>query len=189
MAQRSWQILLEVLLRKKNALRRLLFNSPDTDTPRMSPEKVTAIQQLKQSLLRQKLTSAERVLVILGTVGIPVILGIALLLTPDPKGFGTHQQLGMPPCTFRSLTGLNCPHCGITTSFCWFARGQWCQSIQTSPAGFILAAGLVLAWPWLLGVGVTGLRLGIQKPGKLFLLSSAGWLLLSLVLWVLRLIL
>jgi len=155
----------------------------------MSPEKVTLIQQLKRPLLPQKLTSAERVLVILGTVGIPVILGVALWLTPDPKGFGTHQQLGMPPCTFHILTGLNCPHCGMTTSFCWFARGRWRQSIQTSPAGFILATGLVLAWPWLMAVGVTGLWLGIQKPGKLFLLSSAGWLLLSLVFWVLRLIL
>jgi len=155
----------------------------------MSLEKVTSKQQMKRSSPHQKLTTAERIRAVLGTVGIPAILGIALWLTPDPRGFGTHQQLGMPACTFHSLFGLNCPHCGVTTSFCLFVRGQWDQSCRTNPAGFILAAGLVLIWPWLLVVSVTGLWLGLQKPGKLFLLSTAGWLLLSLMFWVLRFIL
>jgi len=155
----------------------------------MSPENVKSDQQLTRSSPRQKLTTAERILVVVGTVGIPAIFGIALWLTPDPRGFGTHQQLGMPACTFRSLFGLNCPHCGMTTSFCWFVRGQWDQSCRVNSAGFILAAGSVLIWPWLLAVSVTGLWLGLQKPGRLFLLSTAGWLLLSLMFWILRLIL
>ena len=30
---------------------------------------------------------------------------------------GTHQQLGLPPCNFVTLTGYPCPACGMTTSF------------------------------------------------------------------------
>lgn len=49
-------------------------------------------------------------------------LGIASWLRPDPRGFGTHQQLGMPPCTFTALTGIPCPGCGLTTSFAHMAH-------------------------------------------------------------------
>src|SRR3954447_16098360 len=52
------------------------------------------------------------VAVCLGTV-----LGVACWLRPDPRGMGTHQQLGLPPCTFYLYTDVPCPSCGMTTSF------------------------------------------------------------------------
>src|SRR5687768_15883893 len=44
------------------------------------------------------------------------LLVVASMLQPDSRGMGTHEQLGMPPCTFLFLTGIRCPSCGMTTS-------------------------------------------------------------------------
>ena len=53
-----------------------------------------------------------------GLTGLAVVtLGIARALTPAPAGFGTHEQLGLPPCAFLHWTGFPCPSCGLTTCF------------------------------------------------------------------------
>jgi hypothetical protein len=52
------------------------------------------------------------------------LIATSLWLRPDVRGFGTHQQLGLPPCGFRAMTGIPCPGCGLTTSFAWMARGH-----------------------------------------------------------------
>lgn len=71
------------------------------------------------------------------------VLTIAALLEPDPRGFGTHQQLRLfgqaGPCGMLIVTGLPCPTCGMTTSFAHFIRGHWARSIWAQPAGFVLA--------------------------------------------------
>ena len=46
----------------------------------------------------------------------PVVL-LSAWLHPDGRGFGTHQQLGLPPCSFEAVTRVPCPGCGLTTSF------------------------------------------------------------------------
>lgn len=171
----------------KNASRSLLFNSFRTDTSLMFSENDPLTGDLRKPWPAEKMTMAERILVVLVTVGIPIVMGIAMRLTPDPLGFGTHQQLGMPPCTFRTVTGLSCPHCGLTTSFAWFVRGQWSQAARANAAGLVLAVSAVLSWPWLLLVSVKGLWLGIRNPGPVLLISFSGWLLLSLGIWILRL--
>jgi hypothetical protein len=42
-------------------------------------------------------------------LGVLVMVGVGLYLSPDPAGHGTHQQLGLPPCTIHFLTGRPCP--------------------------------------------------------------------------------
>lgn len=56
-------------------------------------------------------------------VALAVIVA-SLVLSPAQSGYGTHQQLFMPPCFFRALTDIPCPMCGMTTSFALTAHGQ-----------------------------------------------------------------
>lgn len=75
----------------------------------------------------------------------PVV--VARVLRPSAEGVGTHQQLGLPPCTFLWATGFPCPFCGMTTSWAHAARFDVIGSIRTQPMGFVLfavAVGLAL---------------------------------------------
>ena len=64
---------------------------------------------------------------------------LAWNLEPDPRGFGTHQSLGLPPCTFRALFGIPCPGCGMTTSFSHLVRGNVVQASRANIGGVLLA--------------------------------------------------
>ena len=48
--------------------------------------------------------------------GCVALLSVAAWLTPDELGVGSHQQLGLPPCSMLTLTGYPCPTCGMTTA-------------------------------------------------------------------------
>lgn len=86
--------------------------------------------------------------VLLGCAG---LWGLAAYLQPDPRGYGTHSQLGTGPCGMLIMTGYPCPTCGMTTAFAHTVRGQWLRALWVQPGGFILAlatgaTGLVAAW-------------------------------------------
>ncbi|HEV3338930.1 MAG TPA: DUF2752 domain-containing protein [Pirellulales bacterium] len=89
---------------------------------------------------------------------------MAAWLRPDPNGFGTHRQLGLPPCTFVWLFGVRCPSCGMTTSWSHAVRGQWLQAIGCNAGGALLAATAMLAGPWLLASAGCG-RWLMGRPG------------------------
>ena len=77
-------------------------------------------------------------------------LAVGRMLTPDPRGLGTHESLGLPPCMFRYATGLPCPGCGMTTAVSHAAHGDLGQSFLTQPAGFLVGVGLWIAVPLML---------------------------------------
>ena len=66
-----------------------------------------------------------------------VVIAIAHRLQPRAQGFGTHQQLGLPPCMFHSLTGLPCPGCGLTTSFAHAAKLHLIEAFIAQPFGLL----------------------------------------------------
>ena len=68
-----------------------------------------------------------------------VLLAITMFLAPSKQGLGTHQQLGLPPCSMRVIFSIRCPACGMTTSWAHFVRGEWISSLQANPGGFLLA--------------------------------------------------
>lgn len=100
---------------------------------------------------------------------------IAASLQPDPSGFGTHQQLGLPPCTFRFLFGKMCPSCGMTTSFSNFVRGQFVAAARANSAGLLLAIVCTVQIPWCWVSVYRGRLWSVSRPQLTCL-----WLMLSL---------
>jgi len=76
-----------------------------------------------------------------------VVLGIALALTPDPTGHGTHTQLGLPPCGFIVFLGIPCPGCGLTTAFSHMVRMDIAGAFAANPFGILLFLVTVASLP------------------------------------------
>jgi hypothetical protein len=100
-----------------------------------------------------------RSLLVLMAVVLIAVFGIAVWLDPygqdgEAKRMETHTQLGLPPCTFKFLTGRPCPSCGMTTSFALLLHGDFVNSLRANCVGTFLALfclalipyGLVSAW-------------------------------------------
>jgi hypothetical protein len=111
-------------------------------------------------------------------------LGLARLLQPSPRGFGTHEQLGLPPCFFLKLTGLPCPSCGLTTSLAHAARFHFFEAFITQPFGllaFFIAVLLIplLCYllyrrvPWQRFIGARGANVAMYTLIALYLLAWA----------------
>src|SRR2546423_15540192 len=66
--------------------------------------------------------------------GLAAVLGLARWLEPDPRGYGTHTQLGLAPCAFAQVTGERCPACGATTAFAWVVPGPLARTWRAQPA-------------------------------------------------------
>jgi phosphatidylserine synthase len=63
---------------------------------------------------------------------------------------GVHQQLGLPECNFKTLVGVPCPSCGMTTSFTLLVRADVWNSMRANFAGTALATFGLLFIPWAL---------------------------------------
>lgn len=74
------------------------------------------------------------------------VLAIALSLTPDPSGLGTHRQLGLGGCTILTMTGVPCPMCGMTTTFTHLAHLQVIPGVINQPFGLVLFSLTVMAF-------------------------------------------
>ncbi len=108
------------------------------------------------------------------------VLGAAAALTPCPKGYGTHEQWGMPACSFVMTRGLPCPTCGVTTSLAAAMHGDMPLAARAQVFGvflvaFLLAAATAGAAELLYGRDVLG-----QLRLKRWLLAAAialpaGW--------------
>ena len=76
-------------------------------------------------------------------IGTAVFLLAAALNPYDeagrPLSYGTHCQLGLPPCLVKQVTGLRCPSCGMTTSFSLVMHGELAAAWQANSAGAVVA--------------------------------------------------
>lgn len=81
---------------------------------------------------------SQRLLWLAIGAGSLAVLAVALAIEPDARGYGTHTQLGLPPCGFLFLTGSPCPGCGLTTAFAHGVRGQWSMAASANPFGLAL---------------------------------------------------
>jgi hypothetical protein len=114
------------------------------------------------------------------------VLVVAGSIEPDPSGYGTHTQLGLPPCGFLALTGFPCPGCGLTTAFAYGVRGQWWLAGASNPIGLILFLVVCATVPLGILAGARGWSFATMR-GRLSLdrwaLAIAGC---GIVLWVVR---
>ena len=130
---------------------------------------------------------AGRLLFVLWSLVLVGGFTLAASLEPDPRGFGTHQRLGLPPCTFRLLFGIHCPSCGMTTSFSNFVRGRFIEAARANFAGLLLEVLCVLQIPWCWWSVYRGRMWKLAQPDVALL-----WLLLTVcgtcaLQWMVRL--
>jgi len=97
--------------------------------------------------LRLRFTRQDRLRYLIVAILATALLLIARVLRPSGDGFGTHRQLGLPPCAFLHLTGIPCPSCGLTTSVAHAARLHFYESVITQPFGLIVFISAVLSIP------------------------------------------
>ena len=129
--------------------------------------------------------------VLLGFWSVLLLVGFAIAwdLEPDPRGFGTHERLGLPPCSFRMLVGKPCPSCGMTTSFSHFVRGRFTASAEANFAGFCLAVVCAAQVPWAWISIRTGRWWRIARPDAVLFWLILGLTALCLAEWIVRLLL
>ncbi len=114
---------------------------------------------------------------------------VAYRLEPDPRGFGTHQRLGLPPCTIRAVFGIPCPSCGMTTSFANITKGRWREAVRANVAGLLLSLVCAALVPWCWLSAFYGRLCWIRRPARLaafILLVVCG---VATVEWMIRLLL
>jgi hypothetical protein len=76
-------------------------------------------------------------------LGAAVVLVVSILLAPE-------DLPQVPGCGFRTLTGLPCPGCVLTRSFCAISHGRFGEAWALNPFGFVFyaLALLCLCYPW-----------------------------------------
>ncbi len=105
--------------------------------------------------------------------------GIGLYLQPNPEGYGTHQQLGLPPCTIHFLTGRPCPSCGLTTSVSAWLHGQFALGWRAHPMGVLIVL-------FALGLGLNSLMALARGRSLWFHPNAVSWGLVALLMfWLL----
>lgn len=122
--------------------------------------------------------------------GCAVLFGLALWMTPDPSGHGTHTQLGLAPCPWTLSANRPCPTCGMTTAFCYAVRGRLLAGFLAQPAGLLVAVAVAAVFWGSLWMGLTGLRsdrlaAAILRPWLLWPMAAivaAAWV-YKLVSW------
>jgi hypothetical protein len=98
---------------------------------------------------RPRRRSSSHYLVLFGLLGATASIGIlALAADPDSRGYGTHEQLGLPPCRMMDWTGVPCPGCGVTTSVTLAAQGHPLAAFWIQPFGLLTVIALPLLSLW-----------------------------------------
>lgn len=135
----------------------------------------------------RRLSLRLRLALAVAGLGLITPLGIAAWLQPDPRGQGTHEQLGLPPCTFKVLLGLRCPSCGMTTSWAYAVRGRLVNSAMANAGGLLLAICAAVLGPWFLASGVLG-RWATEPPGEgVWAAGAVAVVVVTLLDWAYRL--
>lgn len=101
--------------------------------------------------------STEHGFVLAAALAGPLLLAaFAAWLSPDPRGYGTHEKLGLPPCVMMKWFHVPCPGCGVTTSVALAAHGRLLDAARTQPFGLLVALAIPAAAVWAVAAHLRG---------------------------------
>ena len=112
-----------------------------------------------------------------------MLLACARWLEPSTTGFGTHRQIGLPPCTTYALFGVKCPSCGMTTAWAFTTRLRFQEALNANMAGTFLCIQAIASVPYLVMMIFTK-----RDPLGRFFSAATVWgiigsLVLAVALW------
>jgi hypothetical protein len=121
-------------------------------------------------------------------LGLTALFGVARYLNPyktdgSARRMETHRQLGLPECTFKKMTGVPCPSCGMTTSFALTVRGDLYDAAQANSVGMLLALTLLAAVPWCIASAIRERTLFMRSAERTLMVMVLGLLGLMLLRW------
>jgi hypothetical protein len=121
-------------------------------------------------------------------LGLLAVFATALWLDPydetgNPRRMGTHVQIGLPPCTFQTITGVPCPSCGMTTSFALLMHGDVRNSLRANAVGTLLALFWLALIPWSIACAITRRYFFIASAERAILVAVIVFVILLLVRW------
>jgi hypothetical protein len=138
------------------------------------------------SVAGSKLSRRSRFLAAAVGAGLCAVLAVASWLPPDPRGRGTHEQLGLPPCTFLTVVGIRCPACGMTTAWANVMHGRPVDALRASASGTLLAGVAIACGIGAMALAIRG-RWFAWQPGDTAVATIAVALAtIVLVEWALR---
>lgn len=144
------------------------------------PEEVLEVLPVQSAWVRGSLLGLATALI--------AVFVLAAWLNPynadgSPRTVATHQQLGLPPCTFYFTTGLPCPSCGMTTSFALLMHGDLLNSLRANAVGTLLAGFCLLLIPWCLASVLYRRTLFVRSMERTLTLLVMVFLGLMLLRW------
>jgi hypothetical protein len=179
-----------------SADQRLSGDDGNADDPLRKPQSALAaatgneyLTRSSQSFINDPISDGHpigigiRVLLVLWSLFLCAGFVLAASMSPDPRGFGTHQSLGFPPCTFQVLFDIPCPSCGMTTSFAHFTRGQIAASARANIAGLLLAITCLIQIPWCWISALKGRLWRVHQPVNLTLFVVGGISIVAVIIW------
>ncbi len=122
-------------------------------------------------------------------LALSAVFAVAVWINPygddgSPQSMGTHRQMGLPPCTFLSSTGMPCPSCGMTTSFALLMHGDLVNSLRANAVGTMMAGFCILLVPWCVCSAVCQRTLFVRSIERPLTFTVLGFLGMMLLRWV-----
>lgn len=115
-----------------------------------------------------------------------MLCAIAGTLSPDPRGFGTHEQLGLTPCRFYQWTGRPCPTCGTTTAWTLVMKGHMAAAVKTNLSGALLCVAILVLAPWVLMSAAWGGWLVMCPNLWWIMIAGSVWMAVAIIDWLQR---
>jgi hypothetical protein len=120
-----------------------------------------------------------------------VMIGVILVagfLEPDGRLYGTHEQLGLPPCPAQEVFGIPCPSCGLTTSFAFMAHGRVAEAFASHYCGPVIFLAVLAYIALLAAFVIRKKRIEIHWPEWLPYSIVFGFMAFYLMSWAVRLL-